>query len=138
MPLMYSVLMDVPMRGALSMRSAGSSNTSRTESTMPPMMMRSPSKSTSTMMMQVSTVVSARGMPNLRRRSMTGTACPRRLMTPRMNSGVRGILVMDVSSSTSRTLAMSRAKTSLPRVKVRCWLVSTALFSAMMRLLLAG
>ena len=83
------------------------------------MMMRSPSKSTSTMMMQVSTVAAVVGMPNLRRMSMTGTACPRRLMTPRMKPGVRGILVMEVSSSTSRTLEMSRAKISLPKVKFK-------------------
>ncbi len=43
-------------------------------------------------------------MPNLSRRSTTGTTLPRRLMTPRMNSGVRGTFVIDVKSSTSRTL----------------------------------
>ena len=45
-------------------------------------------------------------------------------MTPLMKSGVRGISVMVVKSSTSRTLATSMPKTSLPSLKVRYCRVS--------------
>jgi hypothetical protein len=46
------------------------------------------------MMMQVLTVCGVGVMPNLTRRSMTGTTPPRTLITPRMKSGVLGTLVM--------------------------------------------
>ena len=55
-----------------------------TESTRAPMMVFSPSKATSTTMMQVSTVFSVRDMSNLSLISRTGTTLPRRLITPRM------------------------------------------------------
>ena len=48
---------------------------------------------TSAMMMQVSTVLSTLGIPRMSRRSITGTTLPRRLITPRMNTGIRGTRV---------------------------------------------
>src|ERR1035438_6827335 len=58
------------------------------------------------------------------RRSTTGTTLPRRLMTPLMKSGVRGIFVMVVKSSTSRTLETSMANTSSANLNVRYCRVS--------------
>ena len=68
---------------------------------------------------QVSTVFSVMLSPNLSRMSTTGTTLPRKLITPRMKSGVRGTLVMDVNSRTSRTFAMSTANNSWSSLKVR-------------------
>ena len=74
--------------------------------------------------MQVLRVRSVFDISKHSRRSTTGTTLPRRLITPLMNSGVRGISVMVVKSSTSRTLATSIAKISLPSLKVRYCRVS--------------
>jgi hypothetical protein len=48
------------------------------------------------MMMQVFTVRPVALIPNFSRRSTTGTTLPRRLITPRMNSGIRGTRVIAV------------------------------------------
>jgi hypothetical protein len=74
MPRIYSAFTAAPILGAGSMASGAISKTSRTESTSAPMTVRSPSKSISTMMMQVSTVSEPLDMPSLRRMSTTGTA----------------------------------------------------------------
>jgi hypothetical protein len=69
--------------------------------------------------MQVFTVFSVADMPNFTRMSTTGTTLPRRLITPRMNSGVRGTLVIVVKSKISRTFPTSSPKTSSPSLNVR-------------------
>src|SRR3984957_17714210 len=74
--------------------------------------------------MQVLTVFSVFDISKHKRRSTTGTTLPRRLITPLMKSGVRGILVMVVKSSTSRTLETSVAYTSSPNLNVRYCRVS--------------
>ena len=84
----------------------------------------SPSTFTSTMMMQVFTVFSVLVIPNFSLMSTTGTTLPRRLITPRMNSGVRGTFVIVVKSRTSRTFEMSSAKTSSSSLNVRYCVVS--------------
>src|SRR5579871_4617701 len=124
MPRMKSVLMLVPILGAGWIWSGSRSITSSTESASAPMMVVSPSSRTSTTIMQVFTVFCVPDIPNARRKSTTGTTLPRRLMTPRMNSGVRGIFVMAVKSKTSRTVATSNAKVSLSSLKVRYWRIS--------------
>ncbi|KJU81889.1 membrane protein [Candidatus Magnetobacterium bavaricum] len=69
-------------------------------------------------------------MPNFNRMSITGTTLPRRLITPRINTGVLGILVTLLNSSTSLTLVMSRANTSSANLKVKYCIVSVMLTTA--------
>src|SRR5688572_12506455 len=58
-------------------------------------------------------------MPNLRRRSTTGITRPRRFITPRTYSGVRGTGVMSISAMISRTRTSSTPYSSPPSLKVR-------------------
>ena len=135
MPRMKSVRIWVPMRGAGSICSGSRSITSSTESASAPITIDSLSSSTSTTTMQVLRVFSVFDIPKHSRRSTTGTTLPRRLMTPAMNSGVLGIAVMGVRSSTSLTFATSVAKTSLPSLKVRYCRVSVISLTLMLQLL---
>jgi len=88
------------------------------------MIVVSPSKDTSTTMMQVLTVCSVMVIPNFSLISRTGTTLPRRLITPLINSGVWGTFVTVVNSRISRTLETSMAKISFPSWKVRYCRVS--------------
>src|ERR1035441_3504186 len=106
------------------MCSGSRSITSSTESARAPLMVDSPSIIISTTTMQVLTVFSVFDISKHSRRSTTGTTLPRRLMTPLMKSGVRGIFVMVVKSSTSRTLETSMANTSSANLNVRYCRVS--------------
>ena len=85
--------------------------------------------------MQVLRVLSVFVISKQSLRSTTGTTPPRRLMTPAMNSGVRGIWVMVVRSRTSLTLATSVAKISLPSLKVRYCRVSVISLTLIRQLL---
>ena len=131
MPLMQSVSMRVPMRGGGAICAGARSITSWTESASAPSTVRSPSISTSMMITQVSMVFSMGDSPSLTRRSTTGTTCPRRLMTPRMKSGVRGTLVTLVNARTSRMRWMSIANSSRYSMKVKyCEAATSAAESA--------
>lgn len=118
-PLMNVVSMRVPMRGGGAIWLAVMSTTSSTASASAPTTVASPSSATSRMMMQVSTVRLMAERPSLRRKSMTGTTCPRRLMTPTMKGGVRGTFVGGVYASTSRMRLISMAKCSRSSKNVR-------------------
>src|ERR1022692_1381881 len=104
--------------------SGSRSITSSTESAKAPITVDSPSSNISTTTMQVLTVFTVFDISKHNRRSTTGTTLPRRLMTPLMKSGVRGILVIVVKSSTSRTLETSMANTSSASLNVRYCRVS--------------
>jgi len=71
-----------------------------------------------TTMMTVWSVASHAGMANFRRRSTTGMTLPRRLMTPRTKSRVRGTRVISMSPMISRTLRISRPYSSRASWKV--------------------
>lgn len=58
-------------------------------------------------------------MPNLLRRSVMGMTLPRRLMTPRTNSGMRGTRVIGCMPMISLTFRISRPYSSPARKNVR-------------------
>ena len=123
-PLMNSVFNRVPILGAGSICPGPMSITSCTESTNAPRIVVSLSNVASIMTILVCTVFSVFDMPNFIFKSTMGTTLPRRLITPRINSGVPGTFVMAVKSSTSRTFEIFTAKTSLSSVKVRYCAIS--------------
>ena len=69
--------------------------------------------------MQVRWATAEGGRLNRTHRSITGTTEPLRLITPRMNGGMRGTSVIPPNWITSRIDRMSMAKVSPPRLKAR-------------------
>src|SRR5688500_1917544 len=81
----------------------------------------SPSTRASTSTMQVQRPGTLAGRPNFTARSTTGTTLPRRLITPRIHSGVRGTRVTAWYWMISRTRNTPTAYSSSPTRNVRYW-----------------
>ena len=86
--------------------------TALTESTTMPRTWLSVSDSTSRMTTQVRREISVRPRPNRALRSITGTTAPRRLITPRMKSGIIGTVDVAVLDDL--------AHSQVPRQTVPC------------------
>src|SRR5271170_2494798 len=71
------------------------------------------------MMMQENLEISLAGIPNFTARSTTGTTLPRRLVTPRIQTGVLGTVVTASYSMISRTFTIAMAYSSPAVKKVR-------------------
>src|SRR5208282_1037393 len=71
------------------------------------------------MMMQENLEMPLAGRPNLTARSTTGTTRPRRLVTPRIQTGVLGTVVTASYSTISLTFTMLMAYSSPAVMKVR-------------------
>src|SRR5471030_2003016 len=129
MPAMKSGRMRVPNDGAGSMSAALMSTTALTASTSMPstclacrVVSASPSPSpTSTMTMQERLPMVLTPRPKRADRSSTGTTAPRRLMTPRTQSGIIGTVARLPYSMISLMCRMPTANCSWPSIKVRNW-----------------
>src|SRR5450830_1788912 len=121
-PNRKSALTSVPKFNEGSMSCSAISRTSLTASTMMPTGLRTALVCTSRITKQVLEVCTVRSPRKRTPRSSTGTAAPRRLITPRMLGGNNGTLVIGPYSMISRTLSVPTANISLPSSKVRYWL----------------
>jgi hypothetical protein len=138
MPAMKSGRMRVPNDGAGSMSPAAISTTAMTASTnMPITCLPPPSPAvTSTMTTQLRLLMLLGLRPKRADRSITGTTAPRRLITPRTQSGIIGTVARLPYSMISLMCRMPTEYCSSPSMKVRNWLGSAApLCSATMALL---
>src|SRR5450756_520516 len=100
----------MPTRGTSASADSASSVTSWTLSARMPTMVGTRSISISITTMRVSMVSGACSMPNLRRRSATGTTLPRTLMRPLTKGWLPGTSVTGTRSRISRTWVASSAK----------------------------
>src|ERR1035441_6928708 len=101
------------------MSEAARVSTSTTPSTTMPIEMGPFRRFTWTTIMQVRSVCSCSGRPNLRRRSTTGMTLPRRLITPFTWAGVCGKEVMSCTPMISRTCRTRMPNSSRPSSKTR-------------------
>jgi hypothetical protein len=127
MPAMKSPRIRVPNEGAGSISDAGMSSTALTASTTMPITWRSPSSSSSTITMQVRLPGTDCGRPKRAARSITGTTAPRRLITPRIESGIIGTSVMPLNSMISFTAMIPMPNDSPPSMKVRYCLIACSM-----------
>jgi len=82
------------------------------------------------MMMQVRLVVAVMLLLKRADKSITGTTAPRRLITPRMHSGIIGTSVRPSYSMISLMPRMPMANISVPSMNVRYCLCSAAAWAA--------
>ena len=122
MPVMKSLLSLAPKDGGGSMSASAMSATALTASTTTPRSFCSPFCWASTITMQLRGVTSLRARLKRTARSITGTTRPRRLMMPRMNSGIIGTSVVARYSMISLIETIATPKSSPVTEKVRyCW-----------------
>src|SRR5471030_131128 len=126
MPCSSSARTAEPKVGAGSMSAAAMSITALTASTSTPITKASCSRAISSTMMQVRLLTGAGSRSSRRARLSTGTAAPRRLITPLIHGGICGTGVTPLYSMISLTTKIPMANISAPSRKVRYCPVAAA------------